>query len=151
MPQPNRPMVWMMALLAGALPLVSSGPAPAGEAPTDPASPKGYVGQDWPQWRGPTRDGIAPAGPKLLDRWPKEGPPLLWKSEPIPGSSDGGSGSLVVAGGKVFVYANWHSPVKIMTEKLKAHGWEEGVPADLARKVEAARGSKDRTKLKTDA
>jgi hypothetical protein len=42
---------------------------------------------DWPQWRGPMRNGIAGPGPKLLDSWPKDGPKLLWKSDPIPSSS----------------------------------------------------------------
>ena len=52
------------------------------------ASPKGAAGVDWPQYRGPTRDGIAPVGPKLADNWPKDGPPLLWKSEPLWPDSD---------------------------------------------------------------
>jgi len=35
------------------------------------------VAADWPQWRGPNRDGLAnEAG--LLKTWPKEGPPLRW-------------------------------------------------------------------------
>lgn len=32
---------------------------------------------DWPQWRGPNRDGIS-AETGLLDRWPAAGPPLAW-------------------------------------------------------------------------
>jgi outer membrane protein assembly factor BamB len=32
---------------------------------------------DWPQWRGPHRDGIAQEK-GLLKEWPKEGPNLLW-------------------------------------------------------------------------
>ena len=34
---------------------------------------------DWPQWRGPNRDGLS-AETGLLKEWPKEGPPLLWKA-----------------------------------------------------------------------
>ena len=76
-------------------------------ASAEPASqPGGAASTDWPQWRGPNRDGIAPTGPKLLDAWPKEGPPLLWKSDFIPAFRDGGCGSPVVADGRVFVYAN---------------------------------------------
>ncbi len=41
------------------------------------------AGADWPQWRGPGRDGIAPAGPKLLDTWPKAGPLKLWVTEKL--------------------------------------------------------------------
>ena len=32
---------------------------------------------DWPQWRGPDRDGKA-AEQKLLQAWPEGGPPLKW-------------------------------------------------------------------------
>ena len=32
---------------------------------------------DWPQWRGPDRNGIS-RETGLLKTWPKEGPPLLW-------------------------------------------------------------------------
>ncbi|HLJ97129.1 MAG TPA: PQQ-binding-like beta-propeller repeat protein [Gemmataceae bacterium] len=32
---------------------------------------------DWPQWRGPNRDGVAQET-GLLKAWPKEGPPLRW-------------------------------------------------------------------------
>ena len=31
---------------------------------------------DWPQWRGPNRDGIS-SETGLLKEWPAEGPPLL--------------------------------------------------------------------------
>ena len=34
--------------------------------------------QDWPQWRGPNRDGIS-AEKNLLKEWPKEGPKLVWQ------------------------------------------------------------------------
>ncbi len=34
----------------------------------------------WPQWRGPRRDGIS-TETNLLQTWPPEGPPLLWKIE----------------------------------------------------------------------
>ena len=33
---------------------------------------------DWPQWRGPNRDGVS-TEKNLLDKWPEEGPPLAWK------------------------------------------------------------------------
>jgi outer membrane protein assembly factor BamB len=34
---------------------------------------------DWPQWRGPRRDGIS-AEKGLLKSWPSGGPPLAWKA-----------------------------------------------------------------------
>ena len=33
---------------------------------------------DWPQWRGPNRDGLS-AEKSLLKEWPKDGPKLRWK------------------------------------------------------------------------
>src|SRR5438105_5319680 len=32
---------------------------------------------DWPQWRGPNRDGVSKET-GLLAEWPKDGPKLLW-------------------------------------------------------------------------
>ncbi len=52
---------------------------------------------DWPQWRGPDRDGIS-AETGLLTSWPEGGPPLLWKTRGL-GS---GFASFSVSGGKVF-------------------------------------------------
>lgn len=37
---------------------------------------------DWPQWRGPNRDGIS-AETGLLKSWPKSGPKLLWTSKDV--------------------------------------------------------------------
>lgn len=37
---------------------------------------------DWPQWRGPNRDGIS-AERGLLKEWPKDGPRLLWQAKDI--------------------------------------------------------------------
>jgi outer membrane protein assembly factor BamB len=52
---------------------------------------------DWPQWRGPRRDGVS-RETGLLPEWPPSGPPLAWKAS---GAGDGFS-SLAVAGGAVF-------------------------------------------------
>lgn len=52
---------------------------------------------DWPQWRGPARDGKS-AETGLLAEWPKDGPPLLWSS---PGFGVGFS-SLAVVGGRLY-------------------------------------------------
>jgi hypothetical protein len=53
---------------------------------------------DWPQYLGPTRDGVSPEK-GLLDTWPKEGPPLLWDKKLGQGFS-----SPVVVGDRVFVF-----------------------------------------------
>lgn len=55
------------------------------------------VGDDWPQWRGPNRDGRS-AETGLLKTWPQDGPKRLW-------SADGlgeGFGSLAIADGVIY-------------------------------------------------
>ena len=122
------------ALIVGTLCLVAAGLATAGQAAGD---------SGWPQWRGPNRNGIAPSSPKLLDSWPKEGPKLLWPSAPIPSGTDGGCGSVTVAGGRVFVFVHWRfkgpKSLVITTEVLNDLGWMDGVPDDLAKKIEDTR------------
>ncbi len=55
---------------------------------------------DWPQWRGPTRDGVLPANGLALNRLPDE-PKVVWKIK-----SGEGLSSPVVAGGTVFHFEN---------------------------------------------
>ena len=52
---------------------------------------------DWPQWRGPRRDGVS-SERGLLKQWPAAGPPLAWQAR---GAGDGYS-SFAVANGRVF-------------------------------------------------
>ena len=40
----------------------------------------GFADTDWPQWRGPNRDGVSKET-GLLKTWPKEGPKLVWTFE----------------------------------------------------------------------
>ena len=47
---------------------------------------------DWPQWRGPNRDGRS-ADTGLLKKWPNDGPKLLWKAT---GLGEGYAGVAVV-------------------------------------------------------
>ena len=54
---------------------------------------------DWPQWRGPTRDGHAPAA-RLPMRWPEKAPEPTWRAK----IGEGYAGA-AVAGGKVFALA----------------------------------------------
>lgn len=56
---------------------------------------------EWPQWRGPDRNGVAPGDAALAGTWPAAGPVRLWMSEPVPKDS---LGSPVVADGRVYVY-----------------------------------------------
>jgi len=44
--------------------------------------PAATLAGEWPQWRGPGRDGISPER-NLLKTWPKEGPRLLWQRKEL--------------------------------------------------------------------
>jgi outer membrane protein assembly factor BamB len=57
------------------------------------------VGQDWPQWRGPNRDGVA-TGFKLPDIWPRQPLQAVW-TVPL---GDGYSAPVIVAG-KLYTHA----------------------------------------------
>jgi len=63
---------------------------------------------DFPQWRGPQRNGVLADSPKLLDTMPKEGLKELWESEKIPANDEGGLASPVVVDGKVYISVIWH-------------------------------------------
>src|SRR5687768_17214632 len=62
-----------------------------------PAANRLAAKTDWPQWRGPNRDGIS-AEKGLLKSWPKDGPPLLWQAKGL----GHGYSSVVVSEGKIF-------------------------------------------------
>lgn len=68
-------LVSVVGLGLGVRPVVAQAPP---SAPTDGdgliASPE----PDWPQWRGPRRDGLS-SERGLLTSWPADGPKLLWK------------------------------------------------------------------------
>lgn len=42
------------------------------------------LAEDWPQWQGPDRNAISKET-GLLQEWPKDGPPLAWKSQELGG------------------------------------------------------------------
>lgn len=63
---------------------------------------------DWPQWRGPNRDGKSP-DTGLLKKWPEKGPPLLWKASDI----GEGFSSAVIAEGMVYITGNIGSDLVI--------------------------------------
>lgn len=83
-------VVALAALLA-----VSRGPSHA--AQRRGRMQKSPVTQDWPQWRGPNRDGHSPDR-GLLDRWPDGGPPLLWTARGL----GRGYSSVAVANGTIY-------------------------------------------------
>lgn len=59
------------------------------------------IAADWPQWRGPSRDGIS-RETGLLKEWPTNGPALLWQQQQV-GS---GYSAPAVVGDLIFLTAN---------------------------------------------
>jgi outer membrane protein assembly factor BamB len=70
------------ATTAGAIALAAPAPPRAGE---------------WPQWRGPNRDGLS-RDTGLLSSWGPSGPPLAWKANGL----GVGFSSVAVAGGRIY-------------------------------------------------
>ena len=55
------------------------------------------IAGDWPQWRGPNRDGVS-TEKDLLDAWPEGGPKLLWKAQGL----GIGYSSVSITGGRIY-------------------------------------------------
>lgn len=72
------------------------------EAPANP-DPVRVDALDWPWWRGPTHNGIAPPSKGLVTNW-SDTENILWQA-PIPGR---GHGSAIVIGGEAFIAAADH-------------------------------------------
>ncbi|MCW8133091.1 MAG: PQQ-binding-like beta-propeller repeat protein [Planctomycetota bacterium] len=98
--------------------------------------------RDWPRFRGPDGNGVVQESPKLLGKWDPKGPPLLWKSDPLPFAPTCGVGSPVVANGQVFTYAQICVPMDGIkpfdAAFLLRWGYVVEMPEDLRAKVEAA-------------
>jgi precorrin-6B methylase 2 len=58
----------------------------------------GRTAGHWPQWRGPDRLNLS-SDKGLLEKWPMEGPPLLWQVNGV----GQGVGPAAVAAGKVYI------------------------------------------------
>src|SRR5689334_24543128 len=57
----------------------------------------GQSAGNWPQWRGPNRDGISKET-GLLKQWPADGPPLVWKAT----GAGAGYSSFSISDGKLY-------------------------------------------------
>ena len=115
----------------------------------------GAQAADWNQWRGPNRNGYAPHNPKLADEWPKTGLKKLWETEErFPGGGHGGYGSVTVADGHVYLFCTINYNVPIETRTLDRRGFQrlgggnKRPEGELLEKIEAARISEERAKLK---
>src|SRR5688572_29740058 len=75
---------------------------------------------DWPQWRGPDRNGISKET-GLLGKWPEGGPPLAWKATGL----GTGHSSIAVANGRVYTLGDGSdgSYVRALDEKSGKPLW----------------------------
>lgn len=92
-------------------------------------APLGFAA-DWPQWRGPSRNGISPET-GWLQEWPADGPKVAWKAKVGLGFS-----SMVVADGRLFTAG--HEAEKDTVFALDAGSgrevWKHAYPAELGDK-----------------
>jgi outer membrane protein assembly factor BamB len=78
------------AIMLSCLPLAVVAQTKSAPAPQPKAG-------DWPQWRGPNRDGVS-RETGLLKQWPADGPPLLWKAK----GAGRGYSSMAIASGVLY-------------------------------------------------
>jgi len=74
---------------------------------------------DWPQWRGPHRDGIS-TETGLARKWPKDGPTLIWEAK---GIGDGFS-TVAVQGGRAYTQGNRGKEDVVIALDVEAAGKE---------------------------
>ncbi len=81
------------------------------------------VHADWPQWRGPERNGIAGPDAKLPDTFPEDYElTKRWEtSDEIPSDHYGGHGSVIAANGRVFLSLVWHHDEPTETRKIDSN------------------------------
>jgi outer membrane protein assembly factor BamB len=102
-----------------ALPASTEAAAAKAAAATDKAGAVTWSGGtmdpgDWPQWRGPNRDGVS-TETGLLEKWPEGGPPLLWK---LKGCGDGLS-AIVVLKGRFYIMGDRKDGATLQCYDLK--------------------------------
>jgi outer membrane protein assembly factor BamB len=88
------------------------------------------LAEDWPQWRGPARNG-ASQEKNWIDQWPKEGAPIAWKAAVGLGFS-----SVVVGGGKAITagHASDTDTVFCFDALTGKELWKHSYPAELGDK-----------------
>ncbi len=62
------------------------------------AAPGAPAAADWPQWRGPRRDGLS-TETGLLKQWPSRGPEQVWSTDGL----GAGYGTVSIAGDRIYV------------------------------------------------
>jgi outer membrane protein assembly factor BamB len=88
------------------------------------------IATDWPQWRGPQRNGTSTES-GWLDKWPTQGPPILWKA-----SVGLGYSSFVVADNRAVTlgHAAGQDTVWCFAADTGKVLWKHSYPAELGDK-----------------
>jgi len=98
---------------------------------------------DWPQWRGPNRDGVSTDTSPITETFPAEGMKKVWESDFIPSDHLGGHGSPVIAGEQAFISVVWHDRVVSEQREIDSETMQQmnyrGTTPELAQKLEDAR------------
>jgi outer membrane protein assembly factor BamB len=79
---------------------------------------------DWPQWRGPNRDGRSPSE-GLLQSWPDGGPPVAWRASGL----GAGYSTVSVAGDRIFTMGDLEDGqhVLALSRDDGAHLWKRKI------------------------
>jgi outer membrane protein assembly factor BamB len=98
---------------------------------------------DWPQWRGPNRDGVSTDTTPIAETFPEEGLKVVWESDFIPSDHYGGHGSPVIAGERAYMAVVWHDREPSETREIDSEVMQQmsyrGVSPELAKEMEEAR------------
>src|SRR5580698_9903769 len=79
---------------------------------------------DWPQFLGPTRNGVYPAT-DLAANWPASGPPILWRKD----AGEGFAAPVVASGKVIFFYrANGKEIIDCLDAVSGAKVWSYDYP-----------------------
>lgn len=88
------------------------------------------LGEDWPQWRGPSRNGVS-REKGWLTQWPDQGPPIAWRAEVGLGFT-----SIVVSKGKAVTagHVGENDVVFCFDAATGRQVWKHEYPAELGDK-----------------
>ncbi|MCL2641799.1 MAG: PQQ-binding-like beta-propeller repeat protein [Phycisphaerales bacterium] len=94
---------------------------------------------DWPQWRGPERNGVAAESPALIETLTPATLKKVWESEPIPSIPNGHLGGYpqpTIAGDRVYVIEGWRGlALDTLITELTEKNEGGGIPPEELAKI----------------